>query len=78
MKTTHANEGDSIFFSCGKLKQIEASLSLARQKIAKDLNLIDKDIFAFCWIVDSQCLKRTKLQIKLNLVTILSQCRKVI
>ena len=52
MKITNANEGDSIFFSCGKLKQIEASLSLARQKIAEDLNLIDRNVFAFCWIVD--------------------------
>ena len=27
-------------------------LSLARDKIAKDLNLIDQNKFAFCWIVD--------------------------
>ena len=27
-------------------------LSLARQKIANDLNLIDEDSFAYCWIVD--------------------------
>ena len=78
MKITNANEGDSIFFSCGKLKQIEASLSLARQKIAKDLNLIDRNVFAFCWIVDYPMFERTKLQIKLNLVITLSQCHKVI
>ena len=36
-----------VFFSCGKLKQIEASLSLARQKIAEDLNLIEMKLFAF-------------------------------
>ena len=52
MKLTNANEGDSVFFSCGKQKQIETSLSQARQKIAEDLNLIEKNLFAFCWIVD--------------------------
>ena len=66
MKTTHANEGDSIFFSCGKLKQIEASLSLARQKIAEDLNLIDKDIFAFCWIVDYPMFEKDEITNKIK------------
>ena len=32
--------------------EIEKILSLARTKIAEDLNIIDKDKFAFCWIVD--------------------------
>ena len=27
-------------------------LSIARNKIAKDLNLIDENYFAFCWITD--------------------------
>jgi len=38
--------------ACGKEHEIETILSLARQKIAKDLSLIDENIFAFCWIVD--------------------------
>ena len=28
------------------------NLSLARDKIAQDLEIIDKNIFSFCWIVD--------------------------
>jgi aspartyl-tRNA synthetase len=52
MKITSAEEGDSIFFACGKIKEIEKILSIARDKIAKDLNLIDENKFAFCWIVD--------------------------
>ena len=52
MKTCDAKVGDSIFLACGKEKEIEKILSLARDKIAKDLNLIDHDKFAFCWIVD--------------------------
>ena len=32
--------------------EVEKILSQARQKIAIDLNLIDANCFAFCWIVD--------------------------
>ena len=52
MKNYRAEIGDSIFFACGKEKEIEKILSLARDKIAEDLQIIDKDKFAFCWIVD--------------------------
>jgi len=52
IKITSANIGDSIFFACGKQSEVEKISSLARDKIAKDLNLIDDNIFAFCWIVD--------------------------
>ena len=52
IKITSANIGDSIFFACGKQSEVEKISSLARDKIAKDLSLIDDNIFAFCWIVD--------------------------
>ena len=52
MKNYDAEIGDSIFLACGKEKEVEKILSLARDKIAKDLDIIDKDKFAFCWIVD--------------------------
>jgi len=52
MKITSSVEGDSIFFACGKISEVEKISSLARDKIAKDLNLVDEDKFAFCWIVD--------------------------
>ena len=52
MKTCNAEIGDSIFFACGKQKDVEKILSLARDKIAQDLNILDKDKFAFCWIKD--------------------------
>ena len=35
-----------------KKKDITKTLSLARDKIAKDLNIIDENKFAFCWIID--------------------------
>ena len=52
MKKTGAEIGDSIFFACNKAKELEKITSLARDKIAKELNLIDDNSFAFCWIVD--------------------------
>ncbi len=52
MKKTQAEIGDSIFLSCGKQKELEKITALARDKIAKDLNIIDQNTFAFCWIVD--------------------------
>jgi len=52
MKITSSDIGDSIFFACGKAKEVEKILSIARDKIAKDLDLIDEEKFAFCWIVD--------------------------
>ena len=52
MKITGAEEGDSIFFACGSKVEVEKILGLARNKIAKELNLINEDEFAFCWIVD--------------------------
>ena len=52
MKISNAEIGDSIFFACGQKKDVEKLLSLARDKIAKDLGIIDENLFAFCWIVD--------------------------
>ncbi len=52
LKKTEAKVGDSIFMSCGKKKPCENIMSLAREKIARDLSLIDENVFAFCWVVD--------------------------
>ena len=52
MKKTQAKVGDSIFFACEKEKELEKIISLGRNRIAKDLNLINEDVFAFCWIID--------------------------
>jgi aspartyl-tRNA synthetase len=52
MKICKAEVGDSIFLACGKINEVEKILSISRDKIAKDLSLINEDQFAFCWIVD--------------------------
>ena len=52
VKNGNLKEGDAIFFSCDKAKEVEKISGLARQKLGKDLNLIDFNKFEFCWIVD--------------------------
>ena len=52
MKICNAQIGDSVFLACGKENEIEKILSAARNKIANDLDIIKKDQFSFCWIID--------------------------
>ncbi len=52
MKIVNAEIGDTVFLSCGKQNEVEKILSLARTRIAEELNIIKEDCFAFCWIVD--------------------------
>ena len=52
MKICKAEIGDSFFLACGKKNEIEKILSISREKIALDLDLIEDNQFAFCWIVD--------------------------
>ena len=52
MKASKAEIGDTIFLSCGIKNEVEKLLSQARNKIADELNLIDKNLFSFCWVVD--------------------------
>ena len=58
MKLTGAEVGDSIFLACSKQKELEKIISIARDKIAKDLDLINNEIFAFCWIIDYPMFER--------------------
>ena len=52
MKDCNAEIGDSIFLACGKKREVEKILSIARNKIAQDLDIVSKDQFSFCWIID--------------------------
>ena len=44
--------GDACFFVAGKPKDFVKFAGPARTKIGTELNLVDKDRFEFCWIVD--------------------------
>ena len=66
IKITDAKEGDSIFFACGKINDVEKITSQARDKIAKDLELINENIFAFCWIVDYPMFEKDEVTNKIK------------
>ena len=66
MKKTGAQIGDSIFFACNKLNELEKITALARDKIAIELNLIDENLFSFCWIVDYPMFEKDELTNKIK------------
>lgn len=49
---TGAQEGDAVFFACDKLKAAEKLAGLARTRLGEELDLLEKDTFHFCFIVD--------------------------
>ncbi len=49
---TGAEAGDAVFFVCDKEAPAAKLAGYARTKIAQELDLIEKDAFRFCWIVD--------------------------
>ena len=51
-KLCKLKDKDSVFFSCDSKKNVEKISGLARQKLGKELNLIDNNSFEFCWIID--------------------------
>ena len=66
MKLTGAGVGDSIFLACSKKNELEKITSLARDKIAKDLDLIDDKVFAFCWVVDYPMFEKDEITNKIE------------
>lgn len=50
--TANLQNGDSVFFSCGKSKEAARIAGQVRTKLGNDLKLIDESIYKFCWIVD--------------------------
>ena len=66
MKITGADIGDSVFFACGKINEVEKITALARDRIARDLDLIDQNIFAFCWIVDYPMFEKNEITNKIE------------
>ena len=52
VKICKLKDKDAVFFSSGKIKESERISGSARQKLGRDLNLIDQSKFEFCWITD--------------------------
>ncbi len=51
-RAANAGVGDAVFFACGVKKDVEKFSGLARERIGGELDLLEKDVFRFCWIVD--------------------------
>lgn len=45
-------DGDAVFFVCGTGSEYIRFSGLARNKIAEELDMFEKGVFKFCWIVD--------------------------
>jgi aspartyl-tRNA synthetase len=45
-------EGDALFFACDREGGAARLAGQARDKVGRDLDLLEKDAFRFCWVVD--------------------------
>ena len=66
MKITKAEVGDSLFLACNKESEVQKIISQARDKIGQDLDLIDENSFAFCWIVDYPMFEKDEITKKIK------------
>tara|TARA_B110000438_G_scaffold30071_1_gene29229 strand:- start:153 stop:1937 length:1785 start_codon:yes stop_codon:yes gene_type:complete len=51
-KRTGMDDGDAIFFSAGKPLEAAKLAGQARLKLGNDLNICEKNVYRFCWVVD--------------------------
>ena len=45
-------EGDAVFLMAGEVNKLNKFAGKARMKLGEELDLIEKDAYRFCWIVD--------------------------
>lgn len=53
VSATGAKVGDCIFFAAGRTSEARALLGAVRNEVADRLDLIDKSVWSFVWIVDA-------------------------
>jgi aspartyl-tRNA synthetase len=66
IKVCNLTENDSVFFSCDTKNNAEKISGLTRQKLGKELNLIDNKKFEFCWIIDFPMYKYDEKEKKID------------
>jgi aspartyl-tRNA synthetase len=49
---TGMDDGDAIFFAAGKAGEAARLAGQARLKLGIDLDICEKDVYRFCWVVD--------------------------
>ena len=60
------NAGDAVFFACDQENEAAKLAGSARLKIGNELGLSEKDVFAFCWIVDFPMYERNDDENKID------------
>ncbi len=51
-QSCQAEQGDVVFFVCNTKREAERISGAVRQRIGEELELIEKEVYRFCWIVD--------------------------
>ncbi|PKU23976.1 aspartate--tRNA ligase [Telmatospirillum siberiense] len=51
-EATGAKDGDAVFFCCDKKGVAEKFAGAVRTRICNELELLEQDIFKFCWTID--------------------------
>ena len=51
-KATGVDVGDAVFFVCDEAPAAAKFAGVVRDRIGRELDLIEKDAFRFCWVVD--------------------------
>ncbi|MEW5703603.1 MAG: aspartate--tRNA ligase [Pseudomonadota bacterium] len=51
-ETAKAGEGDALFFVCDVPQAAAKFAGTVRDRLGRDLNLIEKNAFRFCWVMD--------------------------
>ena len=69
-------DGDAVFFCAGKPKDFVDFAGAARVRVGRELELIDEDQFAFCWIVDFPMFEYDETEKKIDFSHNRSPCRK--
>tara|TARA_B100000686_G_scaffold348403_1_gene439369 strand:+ start:3769 stop:5550 length:1782 start_codon:yes stop_codon:yes gene_type:complete len=47
-----AKDGDAVFFVCNNILEASKFAGIARMQIAEEMDIIEKNVFKFCWTVD--------------------------
>jgi aspartyl-tRNA synthetase len=51
-QATGAKDGDAVFFCCDKKAVAQKFAGAVRTRICNELDLLEKDVFKFCWTID--------------------------
>src|SRR5688572_4251850 len=55
---TGVADGDAVFFVCDARAAADRLAGRARVKLGEELDLVEKDVFRFCWVVDYPMFER--------------------